>query len=78
MNAGVIVIRSRKRHMETLVNMRVAKVYNSTSQQYHARSVTSQIYLKPFAVRKLHKLLKLMRCEVVRWSTETVRYLYND
>lgn len=26
MNAGVIVIRSRKRHIETLVNMRVAKV----------------------------------------------------
>ncbi len=78
MNAGVIVMRSKKRHIETLVNMRVAKVYDSSGQQYHAHGAKSQMYLKPFAIRKLHEFLKLMRREVVRRSAEPICYLYNN
>jgi len=57
--ALVTVIRRRKRHIDTFVNVRVAKVLHLSGQQITCHSIHLK-YLKPLAVRIFHAFPKIV------------------
>ena len=74
MKALVMVIRSKNRHIESLVNVSVAKVFplsKSVSESLVCRRLF--FYLKPFSECVFREFLELMWGQVVRGSTKAPR-----